>query len=85
MFFHNLKQIFRSLWRYKSFTLINFLGLALGITAIIIIFLITDFEKNFDSHHSTDDIYRVVRLEDGTNKKEYSAAVPYPTGSTFLE
>jgi ABC-type antimicrobial peptide transport system permease subunit len=80
MLIHNFKQILRSLWRYKSFSLINFLGLSLGLTAIIVIFLITDFEKEFDSHHSSDDVYRVVRLEDGTSGKVYSAAVPYPTG-----
>ncbi|HEX8332212.1 MAG TPA: ABC transporter permease [Segetibacter sp.] len=80
MFFHNLNQIFRSLWRYKSFSLINLLGLALGITAIIVIFLITDFESKFDNLHSTDNIYRVVSKENGTSGIDYSAAVPYPTG-----
>ena len=78
MILHNLRQIFRSLWRYKSFSLINFLGLTLGIAAIIIIFLIADFEKSFDKFHSGENIYRVVSKIDGADGINHSAPVPYP-------
>ncbi len=78
MILHNLRQIFRSLWRYKSFSLINFLGLTLGIASIIIIFLIADFEKSFDKFHSNKNIYRVVSKIDGADGLNYSAPVPYP-------
>ncbi len=77
MLFHNLKQILRSLWRYKSFSIINFLGLSLGVTAIIIIFLIVDYERAFDSFHSNENIYRVVAKRDRADGINYSAAVPY--------
>jgi len=52
MFVHSLKQIFRSLWKYKSFSLINLLGLSIGIAAVILIFMIAGYEKSFDQFHS---------------------------------
>jgi ABC-type transport system, involved in lipoprotein release, permease component len=76
----NLKQIFRSLWRYKSFTLINLLGLSIGIAAVLLIFMIADYEKSFDKIHSAgENIFRVVSKADRGGKELYEAAVPYPT------
>jgi putative ABC transport system permease protein len=77
MIFQNLKQISRSLWRYKSFTLINIAGLSTGIAAILIIFLIADYEKSFDTFHTSDDIYRVVSEKPGVGKEQYQSVVPY--------
>ena len=80
MIFQNIKQIFRSLWRYKSFSLINIAGLSIGIAAIIIIFLIADYEKSFDTFHTGNNIYRVVSERPGVAKDDYSAVVPYTVG-----
>ncbi|MGB8191198.1 MAG: ABC transporter permease, partial [Chitinophagaceae bacterium] len=77
---HALKQIFRSLWRYKSFTIINILGLSIGIAAVVLIFLIADYEKSFDRLSSNDQhIYRVVHKSISGDKEELSAGAPYPT------
>jgi putative ABC transport system permease protein len=84
MFIHSLKQIWRSLWRYKSFTIINFLGLSIGIAAIAVLYLVAGYEKKFDRLHSdADRIFRVVSERDVNGKKEYSANVPYPTARFF--
>src|SRR4051812_20867101 len=84
MFFHQLKQIFRGLWRYKSFTIINFLGLSIGIAAIITLYLISTYEKQFDQLHSDSaNLYRVVSKKDRNGKTVQQATVPYPT-ATFL-
>lgn len=80
MIFHNIKQIVRSLWRYKSFSLINFLGLSLGISAIVIIFLVADYERSFDTFHSNRHIYRVGSKTNRADGIQYSAAVPYTLG-----
>jgi putative ABC transport system permease protein len=86
MLLHNLKQIFRGLWRYKGFTFINLLGLSIGIAATLIIFLISDFENSFDDFHSgKNEIYRVVKRTTQDNKEEYSARVPYPTAKSLRE
>ena len=79
MFVHSLKQIFRSLWKYKSFSLINLLGLSIGIAAVILIFMIAGYEKSFDQFHSgRKNIYRVVSKADRGGKAQNEAAVPYP-------
>lgn len=79
MITHALKQILRSLWRYKSFSFINILGLAIGIAAVTLIFLIANYEKSFDQlSNNTANIYRVVRKSQTGGTDEYSGAVPYP-------
>src|SRR5689334_17783298 len=55
------KIAFRNLWRHKIFSLINIMGLAVGMTAGFLIFLYVSFELSYDSFHSkADRIYRIV-------------------------
>jgi len=55
------KIAFRNLWRHKIFSLINIMGLAIGMTACILIYLYVSFELNYDSfHRKADRIYRLV-------------------------
>src|SRR5580700_1316930 len=51
----------RNFWRNKTFALINILGLAIGICASLVIFLVVDYDFSFD-HFEKDRgrIYRVV-------------------------
>src|SRR3954471_3645890 len=61
MFKSYFKIALRSLWKHKTFSLINVLGLAVGMTACFLIFLYVRFETSFDNFHSkADRIYRVV-------------------------
>jgi putative ABC transport system permease protein len=56
-----LKTAFRNLWKRRAFSLINIIGLAVGMTASFLIFLYVRFELSYDSFHTkTDRIYRVV-------------------------
>ena len=51
----------RNLQRHKFFSLINIAGLAIGISASLVIYLIVQYEFNFDNFHKDGDrIYRVV-------------------------
>lgn len=51
----------RQFRRNKWFTLINVLGLSIGICASLMIFLIVQHDNGFDRHHKDSDrIYRVV-------------------------
>src|SRR5829696_5256060 len=80
MILHSLKQMVRSLWKYKSFSIINLLGLSIGIAAVLLIFMIADYEKSFDRFHTGGDkIYRVVVHAKKAGKDQYEAGVPYPT------
>ncbi|QMU31215.1 ABC transporter permease [Adhaeribacter radiodurans] len=46
-----LKTTWRILWRHKAFSLINILGLALGITAFVLILEYVSFERSFNRFH----------------------------------
>ncbi|HVW95068.1 MAG TPA: FtsX-like permease family protein [Mucilaginibacter sp.] len=55
------KTAFRSIKRHKLFTLINIVGLSIGISACLVIYLIVRYDLNFDKFHKDGDrIYRVV-------------------------
>jgi putative ABC transport system permease protein len=56
-----LKIAFRSFGRHKLFTFINIIGLSIGISAALVIYLIVHYDFTFDKFHKDDDrIYRVV-------------------------
>ena len=60
MFRSYVRTIFRHLYRHRSHTVINVLGLSLGIALSGIIFLFLRYESTFDHHHArVDRIYRV--------------------------
>jgi putative ABC transport system permease protein len=55
------KTAFRALWKKKSFSLLNIMGLAVGIAASLLIFLVVHNELSFDRYHKKSDrIYRIV-------------------------
>jgi putative ABC transport system permease protein len=61
MFTNYLKIALRNLWKRRAFSLINILGLTVGMTACFLIFLYVRFELSYDSMHSRGDrIYRLV-------------------------
>ncbi len=75
---------FRNFFRTKSYTLLNILGLSVGVTACILIFLIITNEVEFDTQHSKyDHIYRVVRESTNASGVEYTAVTPYPFTKAF--
>ncbi|MEO5592625.1 MAG: FtsX-like permease family protein [Chitinophagaceae bacterium] len=55
------KIAFRNLWRHKTFSFINIMGLTVGLMAFFLIFMYVKFELSYDSFNSkADRIYRVV-------------------------
>ena len=55
------KVAFRNFWRHKLFTLINVIGLSIGISAALVIYLLIHYDLTFDKFHRDGDrIYRVV-------------------------
>lgn len=60
MFKNYFKIAFRNFWRHKVFSLINVLGLSIGISASLVIYLIVHYEFTFDKFEKNgSDIYRV--------------------------
>jgi ABC-type antimicrobial peptide transport system permease subunit len=67
--------------RNRSFAIINVLGLAVGIAASLLIFLVVKFETSYDNFHSKrDHIYRVVSVFSTQDGSSYSAGTPFPVG-----
>ncbi|MBS1566908.1 MAG: ABC transporter permease [Bacteroidetes bacterium] len=61
MFKNYFKIAFRNLWRHRVFSLINILGLTVGMTACFLIFLYVRFELSYDDFNTkADRIYRIV-------------------------
>ncbi|AEV97578.1 cell division protein FtsX [Niastella koreensis] len=55
------KIAFRNLWRHRVFSFINIMGLTVGMTACLLIFLYVRFELSYDKFHPrADRIYRMV-------------------------
>src|SRR5215207_3245127 len=68
----------RSFWKNRSHAIINILGLSLGITCSILIFLIIRFEMSYDNfHEDRDRIFRVVTTYHG-EESGYGAGLTYP-------
>ncbi|HEX7016867.1 MAG TPA: ABC transporter permease [Cyclobacteriaceae bacterium] len=79
-----LTVAFRNFLRNKNYSLINILGLSIGLTACIVIFLLISYEVKFDKFHSRySHIYRVVRDVESASGIEYDAATPYPFARAF--
>lgn len=56
-----IKTAWRNLLRYQTYTVINIIGLAVGIAACLLIFLVVQYETSFDTFHTKKDhIYRIT-------------------------
>ena len=74
-----LKTALRNLVRNKSFTIINTLGLAIGIACCILIILFVRDEISYDKFHEKHDrIFRVV--EKRSNPDGSVSVVPLSSG-----
>lgn len=76
----HLKFLLRSPGKRKMFTLLNITGLAVGIAASLLLFILIRHELSIDTFHSKRDrIYRVVSTETYRNgKMDYDGCVPRP-------
>jgi hypothetical protein len=74
----------RNLRTTKTFSLINIIGLSIGISTALVIYLIVDFDLSFERFQSNGDrIYRVVTDIKGVGGEGMRlAAVPYPLPAT---
>ena len=75
MFTSYLKIAWRNAWKNKLWSFINIASLALGIAAVLLIFLFIQDEKSFDAQHSkASQIYRLDEIQSfpGTKHPESS-------------
>jgi putative ABC transport system permease protein len=80
MFKHYLTIARRNMARQKVFTLLNVLGLALGICACIVIYQVSHYELSFDRFHPDNGrIYRVMGdVTENTGAISHFERLPFP-------
>ncbi|HTQ26720.1 MAG TPA: ABC transporter permease [Puia sp.] len=84
MFKNYFNIAWRSLARYKTYTVINIIGLALGIASSLGIFIIVKHESSFDTFHNDyKNIYRIVCDFKFPEGEEHQSGVPFPLPASF--
>src|SRR5687767_4890061 len=79
MLFNYLVITLRNFWRNKIFSLINILGLAIGISASLVIYMIVQYEFSFENFRKDKDrIYRVVNESVFQGNTAHFTGVPMP-------
>jgi len=79
MFQNYLIIAFRNFWRNKIFSLINIFGLAIGISAALVIYLIVDYEFSFENFQKDRErTYRVVTNMHFPDQDFKNSGVPGP-------
>ncbi len=80
MFRNYVKIAWRNLMKNKVFSFINILGLTIGVTVCMMIFLFITDQSSFDKFHTKKDtIYRVMRGFDASKEKVPYLSAPYAT------
>src|SRR4051794_10997395 len=84
MFKNYLKVALRYLLRYKEYSFINILGLAVGIACCILIMLFVRSEYSYDKFHSKSDrLYRVWVKEMVEGQPYLDGVTPVPMAPTL--
>ena len=83
MVYYNIKVAFRNFTSQKKISLLNLIGLSIGMSVAILIFYFVNFELNYDNFHKDSNlIYRIISVEKGTGGTEFLASTPLPMPET---
>jgi len=86
MFKNYLKIALRNIKRHKGYSLINIVGLAVGMACCILILLWVQDELSYDRfHENADDIYRVIQDINFTDHSTTWAITQGPLGPSLKE
>jgi len=86
MFKNYLKIAFRNLLGSRGYTLINIIGLAMGISVCLLIFLWVNDELSYDHFNKDPErIYRVVEVQQQSGDPFPVAVTPAPLAPTMKE
>ena len=73
------KSAWRNLWKSRTNSVINILGLALGLTCCLGIYVFVNYELSFDHFHSNSDrIFRVVEHSQKADGIQHWPTTAYP-------
>ena len=80
------KTGFRNLLRYRGYALLNIFGLAIGMAAAIVLFLVVRYEQSFDTFHlQHNQIYRLGEQTVQNVETDAYDLTPVPVVPTLLE
>ncbi len=80
-----LKIAFRNLRRYKGYSLINIVGLALGMACFFLIVLYMNFELSYDRfHENRDRIYQVLKRYETEGRIGWHGYTPAPLAPALV-
>ena len=81
-----LKIAFRNVWKNKVFSLINILGLSVGLSAAFVIGAMVFYDLSFDKFHPDGDrIYRVTTAFKSPDGNFYNAGVTVPLAQALKD
>ena len=81
-----LKVALRSFSRQKAYTVINVVGLGLGMACCVVLFLFIQHERSFDRFHpNADRIHRVLLRSDYEGRVKVHPKVAAPLAPAWLE
>lgn len=81
-----LKVILRNLKKHKGYSFINICGLAVGMTASLLIFLYVQKELSYDGFHAkADRIHRALLLDKSLGVSNNLAGITWPTLAPALK
>ncbi|MEN8119832.1 MAG: ABC transporter permease, partial [Bacteroidota bacterium] len=76
----------RKIFRYRTYSLINILGLSIGLASFIIIMLYVYDEYSYDSYHENSDrTFRVTSVMDFNGVGEESSSQPFPMAAALYK
>lgn len=80
MYTNYLKIAFRTLIRYRNYTILNVLGLSVGVAACLLLYVVYTYESGFDTFHKNyDQIYRIAKKTEYPNGQiDYTPGSPLP-------
>ncbi len=86
MFRNYLITAIRTIFRQKGFSLINILGLAIGLACALLILLWVQDELSYDRFHEhADRLYRVEENQFYSGEVYHVNVTPYPSGPVWKE
>ena len=84
MFKNYFKIAWRNITRHKSYSAINVAGLAVGIAACLLIFVVVQYELSFDTYQpGYKSTYRIVTKKEREGNIRYSAGISTPAIDAF--
>jgi putative ABC transport system permease protein len=79
MFRNYIKIAWRNLIRRKAYTAINISGLAIGIAACLLLFIVVRYEMSYDTFlPDSNNIYHIATKDQTGENIEYVTGIPYP-------